>query len=548
MEPEQGTCSRLGALRRAECLHEVRARVQEVGNDVRAFLEKRPPDGGDALRDKVRGLAECARDKGFPELERRARELERDIAGARGPVLDERQRADLTRALEAVESLAPEPPELLEQGFRPVRSPEEERRLLLLLGLEQQAGKELSRHLRSLGYMVRSFARAREVAGKTLPRRPWAVVVDAALVDDREGVVDALLHNLGGEGLAPLLVVVNGRPSMKAMLRAARLGADTYLERPLDVNGLVDALDDLAVSGEQEPLRVLLVDDDEAAAQRHQAVLEEAGMETAVVSDPMRVLDALVDHPADLVLMDLYMPGCSGTDLARVIHQKSEHVHLPVVFFSGEQDEVRQLEAISRAGDDFLPKNLRPDLFAASVRSKALRARSTRSRIVRDGLTGLYNHSSIKQMLQHEVERATRQDERFAFAMLDLDHFKTVNDTYGHPAGDLVLKRLAKVLRQRLRKTDILGRYGGEEFAVLLLGVEEGGQARAIMDEIREFFGGLTHRHEDDAFHVTLSCGVAVFPEHADAEALAEAADQALYRAKQAGRDRVVLAEPPARD
>ncbi|MDH7571872.1 MAG: GGDEF domain-containing protein, partial [Armatimonadota bacterium] len=147
-----------------------------------------------------------------------------------------------------------------------------------------------------------------------------------------------------------------------------------------------------------------------------------------------------------------------------------------------------------------------------------------------------------KEALATEVARAQRQGSHLAFAMLDIDHFKRVNDTYGHATGDRVLRRLARLLQQRLRRTDIIGRYGGEEFSVIMVDTRATA-ALQVLDVIRETFSHIQHPCGDARFIVTLSGGVAGFPECDSAATLNEAADRALYRAKQAGRNRLVLAQ-----
>jgi diguanylate cyclase (GGDEF)-like protein len=222
------------------------------------------------------------------------------------------------------------------------------------------------------------------------------------------------------------------------------------------------------------------------------------------------------------------------------------YVSVPIVFLSAETNVNRQLEAMGQGGDDFLTKPIRPEHLISSVRIRADRYRILRSLMVQDSLTGLLNHTRTKERLDIELARAERLGSPLCFAMIDIDHFKRVNDTYGHPMGDRVIRSLSRLLSQRLRKTDIVGRYGGEEFAVVLPDTTLD-QAERVLDEVRESFSNISQPAEQGAFNCTFSCGIAAYPGHAGAIELNNAADKALYDAKHAGRNRVVTArEKPA--
>jgi diguanylate cyclase (GGDEF)-like protein len=177
-----------------------------------------------------------------------------------------------------------------------------------------------------------------------------------------------------------------------------------------------------------------------------------------------------------------------------------------------------------------------------------LRLRETlRQQSIRDGLTGLFNRRYLEESLEREIRRAARSQRPLAVLMIDLDHFKRFNDTFGHDAGDALLRELGSLLQSQVRGSDIACRYGGEEFAVILPDAPlAAAQDRA--DVIRKSAKHIDLKHHGQALGaITLSIGVSVFPDHGDAPfSLLRAADQALYRAKAAGRDRVVLAETPA--
>ncbi|MDX8399404.1 MAG: GGDEF domain-containing protein, partial [Gallionellaceae bacterium] len=187
-------------------------------------------------------------------------------------------------------------------------------------------------------------------------------------------------------------------------------------------------------------------------------------------------------------------------------------------------------------------KPIQADHLVSSVSSRIQRSLLLRSFMVRDSLTGLLNHTTIKEQLEREVARAKRQGLPLTFAMVDIDLFKKVNDTYGHPAGDRVIKSLARLLKQRLRENDLIGRYGGEEFAVVLVDTD-GASAITVLDSIRKDFSQLHHLADDKEFTTTFSCGIATFNGSNSSAKLCDEADKALYKAKHAGRNQIMLAD-----
>lgn len=334
------------------------------------------------------------------------------------------------------------------------------------------------------------------------------------------------------------IVFISDEDTFELRLKSVRSGGDAFYVLPLDIGQLMDKLESLVNREKENPYHVLIVDDDQEQVAYYALLLQQAGMITSVASDPMKVLSVLVESKPDLILMDIYMPGCSGTELTRLLRQHDAFITIPIVFLTFESSKERQLSAIRQGGDDFLTKPIKADNLISVVKLRAERNRNLRYFMERDSLTGLLNHSNLKEQLHREVMRCQRTTLPLSFAMIDADHFKQVNDTYGHLTGDRVLKSMARILQDRLRRTDIIGRYGGEEFGVILLNTD-GEKAVEIMDEIRENFSRVIHHAEHQEFSVNFSCGVASFPEIRSAGKLSAAADEALYAAKENGRNRV---------
>lgn len=414
-------------------------------------------------------------------------------------------------------------------------------RLIYLCDDDPSFGAQLAGQLECFGYRVRAFTSLDELATAVAEERPSALILDVIFPRDHHGGPKALAAmNADPEASLPC-IFVSCRDDFAARLQAVRAGGNAYCSKPIKMVELLDLLDRLTNPYPPEPINVLVVDDDRALAQLHATVLEEAGMVAKAVSDPAQVPRLLETFSADLVLMDMYMPDCSGPELARVLRQMPGHVSLPIIYVSSETDVARQHKALAVGADGFLTKPIVPEHLVAEVGLRAERMRLLHSLMVRDGLTGLFNHNAIMQFLALSIANAKRVGRPVAFAMIDIDHFKAVNDTYGHPTGDQVLMALSRTLRLRLRDTDVVGRYGGEEFALVLNGIDAQ-EARCILDNLRVSFAGVTFHADGQEFHCTFSVGVSAYPVFESPDRLTEAADRSLYRAKQVGRNRVEVA------
>lgn len=338
------------------------------------------------------------------------------------------------------------------------------------------------------------------------------------------------------------LLFISYDESMESRLFAAKAGGLAYLVRPVEFTSLIEKIDTVALHQKQNiPYRVLIIEDSNTQAKFISQQLINAGMSTKVLSEPMKINDVLQEFQPELILMDLYMPKCSGFELTCVIRQQDPYTSIPIVYLSAEEDRDKQLHAITIGGDDFLTKPIDPNHLVSAVKARAERGRILRAEMIQDSLTGLLNHTRILEQLDLEIARAKRNDIPLTFAMIDIDFFKTINDNHGHPVGDRVIKGLARLLKQRLRKTDSIGRYGGEEFAVILPQTDLETML-PLLDSIRKGFSRLLHQSGDPLveFTATISVGVAELnDENNTVGNLVQAADRALYQAKSNGRNRI---------
>jgi len=404
---------------------------------------------------------------------------------------------------------------------------------------------ELSVQLRYFGYEVNVFHTLADFRLAIHPVTYVLVLMDTAFQEDKLGGVGIMNEIQQGRKAPVPVVFFSADDSVMARLKAVRAGSIAYLGKPVNIGNLIDKLDVMTSARGNEQYRVLIVDDSVAVTTYHTAILEQAGMLVKAVNDPLVVTEALFEFTPDLILIDIYMPVCNGMELAKVIRQLDAFVSIPIVFLSTESNLDTQLFAMGLGGDDFLTKPIQPEHLISAVNSRIRRSLLLRRFMVRDNLTGLLNHTAIKDQLDSEVARAIRQSKPLSFAMIDIDEFKRVNDTYGHPAGDRVIKSISRLIKQRLRATDLVGRYGGEEFAAVLVDAD-GHAALKVLDIIRKDFSQLRQVSDGKEFSVTFSCGIADVAQYPDANRLSDAADKALYKAKRAGRNQVALSDGPS--
>lgn len=393
--------------------------------------------------------------------------------------------------------------------------------------------------LNNFGYHAEHFSRIADLDAALQQQRPDALIVDVNLPDEQLTGLEyaASLQQRLDEPL-PLLVITT-QSDFATHLEAVRVGALGFFTKPLDIPLLENRLERCFGQQQGEPYRVLIIDDDRELASRFSLVLRGANMLVEILHEPAEIFACMRRFNPEVVLLDVNMPDCTGPELAQIIRMNDDWLRVPIVYLSAETDISRQINALLKAGDDFITKPISDNALVAAVFSRAQRARLLSNALSRDSLTGLLKHADIKEQAAVELERAQRSGKPASVAMLDIDFFKKVNDSYGHAAGDNVIRALANLLRQRLRRIDSLGRYGGEEFLVVLPDCPAE-QALRILDEIRQRFAELQFIAGDQHFSVTLSAGIAS-TENAPASAgdLLEEADRALYAAKHDGRNQV---------
>jgi diguanylate cyclase (GGDEF)-like protein len=296
-------------------------------------------------------------------------------------------------------------------------------------------------------------------------------------------------------------------------------------------------------------VRILIADDDHVSRRVLERALETFGHQVIACADGSRALEELLAPGGPrFAILDWNMPGVDGPDICRQLRRTAEHYVYVIILTSRDRRE-DVLAAYNAEADDFLAKPLDVVELRARLRSGervlALQERllaiqeALRHDATRDPLTGLWNRRMILEQLSREFHKASRDGQPLAVTVADLDHFKAVNDRYGHTVGDSVLRAASERLRSVLRHYDFIGRYGGEEFLIILPACEPH-LATNIAERARQALSSPPLQVDTRSLAITASLGVACSTSgRIDPAALIHAADQALYRAKAAGRNRV---------
>ncbi|WP_127560390.1 diguanylate cyclase [Saccharospirillum alexandrii] len=330
----------------------------------------------------------------------------------------------------------------------------------------------------------------------------------------------------------------------QAQLALVRAGVRHCLMRPVSVDQLLRLLKPRMGQAPAFQGRVLMLDDQHQVMHYYQTLLEASGLNVQTESDPARVFWQIEQFDPDLLLLDINMPKATGPEVAQVLRLHERFATLPILFLTADVDQAAQRSDLLNIGsDDLLYKGMDEAQLVQQVTARAERARQLRDRVNRDALSGLNNHGAVQRASEQAFARSQRQQTPSSLVVLDLDHFKAVNDRYGHDMGDQVIRTLSQLLLARFRHTDTVGRYGGEEFVILLPDTPTD-RAKALTDTIRTDMSALRFTTPEGSFTVTFSAGVSDARDHSSHLEQFKAADEALYQAKQRGRNQVVISPP----
>ena len=306
--------------------------------------------------------------------------------------------------------------------------------------------------------------------------------------------------------------------------------------------------------------KILVVDDVLVNVHLLNTYLTAEGYAVVSANDGDKAIKMARSEKPDLILLDVMMPKLNGFEVCKVLKTEPDTKFIPVIMVTALNELEDKIKGMDSGADDFLSKPFNRLELLARVRSllrikylhdelqeKVIELQRAKEELrqlaITDGLTNLYNYRYFKEQLQQELNRAIRHNLNVSLVMIDIDHFKHYNDTNGHPAGDLILKNIGRLLKENIRNIDVAVRYGGEEFSLILIETDKT-SAKVVAEKIRRLIEGQKFDYEEKQplGKITISTGVATFPEDGkEFNDLVNAADQRLYLAKQAGRNTIFV-------
>lgn len=504
-----------------------------------------PVDLRQAAQSAAHKLAGSLAMFGFPAGSRLGREIEQWFQAGHGP----ESLYQLRNKVRELHQILQQPPRMTEDeepivaNIARTVTPALNTSYILLVDDDEVLATQLQTEAIRRGLAVSVAGTIAEARTQLNQQLPQAILLDLMFSHQSEqGLL--LLEELATQHPNLPVLVFSVRDDFSDRLAVARRGRYQFISKSTPLPQVLQTIEEILQIHALPEVRVLAVDDDPLVLARLEQCLPQWGIHLITLQDPWRIWQSLESIVPDLLIMDIDMPEVSGIEVCRVIRADNAWSGLPILFLTTHRDTATILQLYDAGADDYVAKPFTEPELITRIFNRLERNRLLRNLAETDPLTGIANRHRATKALNRFLDLAQRQEQPLCLAVIDLDRFKQINDSYGHEVGDRVLKRIAGILQQHLRSDDVVARWGGEEFLVGMYGMTQD-QALERLNQVlevvrQETFAQIT----SDLLHLTFSAGIAVMPEHgSDLQSLYRAADAAMYRAKAEGRDRIHLAE-----
>lgn len=427
---------------------------------------------------------------------------------------------------------------------------EDDRPLLLIVERDRPLANKLVTEATTWGFRVKVAVNLTGARDKIFLESPNVVLLDPAISSmTAEGL--SLLAELNKQVPPIPVIVFTEHDNLTERLNVARSGGHTFLQKSAPLSQVLEAVNQVLHQADRLKAKVMVVDDDPKLLAIVRSLLEPWGLKVTTLSNPKQFWEVLEANSPDLLILDIEMPQISGVELCHIVRNDAYWSGLPILFLTVHADSDTVNQVFSVGADDFVSKPIVGPELVTRIINRLERIRLLRNLAETDPLTKVSTRQKSTQDLDRFLRLAKRQNQLFCLAVLDLDHFKQVNDRHGHAMGDEVLCQTGQLLRRSFRNEDVVARWGGEEFVIGMYGInkQDGLQRLNKVLEIlrQQSFTALnttqTTAMPSSKVQITFSAGIAQYPDDGDdLHLLYQAADSALYQAKATGRDRIVSA------
>jgi len=405
---------------------------------------------------------------------------------------------------------------------------------------ERSVGMALSAILKQFALKVQYFNSINDFEDSLIEDIPDLVLLDIVMPNVNNEQVFAYARQLVDRGIK--VISCSSLFSFETRLRAVRAGVSDYVVKPVNPYSLVEKITRALKRDVNKSYQIILLDDQESMGEFYKAVFSQVNVDFHFFTSAESLLSAMESLQPDLFLLDRVMPSVNGLEVAAMIRQESKFDFSPIVFLTADERIDTKLNILDYGADDLIVKTTPAPLVLEQVMARLERSAFIRSFVSKDALTGVLNHGQIVEVVNHQMQLNKRQQTENTLALIDVDLFKNVNDTYGHSAGDMVLNGIGQLLKSAIRETDYVGRYGGEEFVILFVNCNVE-QAYIKLNIIREKCEKMNFVHDKPQIKVTFSGGLVALDAYEALPLAMSDADRLMYVAKEAGRNQLKYAD-----
>ncbi|MBO1256174.1 diguanylate cyclase [Alteromonas sp. 5E99-2] len=364
------------------------------------------------------------------------------------------------------------------------------------------------------------------------------ILLDVVMPDVTEDMLFDFAQRIRQKNIQ--IILVSGSDSLDIRLKAVRADIGGYVTKPFDINVLVGNIRWLCNIDVRRPYQVSLLDDQPMVGSFFGKYAKNNDIDLTFYSNSTEFFEGLEVGKPDLFLLDVNMPKISGIEVCKILRQQQRFEYVPIVFLSADTSLKTKLAALEAGADDVIIKDNPPDIIFKQIERRITRGQQIRNMAIKDSLTGLLNHGQMMEAAHSAHRLAKRNNTSLVVAMIDIDNFKQVNDKRGHMIGDNVIVGLAQLLKTSVRDTDVVGRYGGEEFLIVFHS-DDIESIEKKLNDICFTFSKLSFKDGYDNFHCTFSCGVAGSSHAEELKDMIHLADQTMYDVKKDGKNAVKI-------